>query len=171
MRRKAALPSAGNEVRGALRRHTTNMIKVAVAAIVLLVLFAYASTALTAQEEAGQEIVQKISKMAKKSAPLAKVEYDGSPRFISIDGTSITYAENARQPVLHIGSAFYFLFTYFNPHLGIDQNVWLTSASAQGPWILAHSLPQITSKIVCSQLNAPRVSPYQLCVLPWKSQS
>jgi hypothetical protein len=146
------------------------MKKVAIAASVLLVLFALARTAPMAQEEAGQEIVQKISKMAKKSAPLAKVEYDGSPRFISIEGTSITYATNARQPVLHIGNAFYFLFTYFNPHLGIDQNVWLISASAQGPWILAHSLPRVIPQIVCSQLNASPLSPYQLCALPWKNQ-
>jgi hypothetical protein len=145
------------------------MRKVAIAASVLLVLTALGSTALTAQEEAGPEIVQKISKMAKKSAPLAKVDYDGSPRFISIEGTSITYATNAHQPVLHLGNTFYFLFTYFNPHLGIDQNVWLISANAQGPWILAHSLPHVIPGIVCSQLNAPMLSPYQLCALPWKS--
>jgi hypothetical protein len=122
-----------------------------------------------AQEPQGPEIKQKVAKLAVKLAPQAEVIYHGSPKFLLIDGTSIAYATNSPDKVIHIGNAFYFLFTYYYPLVHNTRDVWLVSASAQGPWVPAHFLPELLPHIVCSQVNAYPVDPYQLCALPWTS--
>jgi hypothetical protein len=110
-------------------------------------------------QAASQEIKQSVSKKAKAVAAHAGVFYLGQPRFISIEGTSITYATNTAQEVLHIGNNFYLTL----------QEVWLVSPSAQGPWRAAPYVPKVVPAIVCSQLNADPFEPYQLCALPWAS--
>ena len=88
-----------------------------------------------AQQSPGPEIKQKVAKLAVKLAPQAEVIYHGSPHFALIDGTSIAYATNSPDKVLHVGDAFYFLFTYYYPLVHNTRDVWLVSASAQGPWV------------------------------------
>lgn len=117
-------------------------------------------------QESGATIKQKVSKTAKKAAVQARVHYQGSPQFASIEGTSTTYATNAPQPVLNIGDTFYFSFNYFNPVVRSNQNVWLVSKSAQGPWVPAYSVPQQATAIVCAQIGADPSDLYQLCALP-----
>ncbi len=110
-------------------------------------------------QAASQEIKQSVSKKARAVAAHAGVLYLGQPRFVSIEGTSITYATNTPQEVLHIGNDFYLTL----------QEVWLVSPSAQGPWRAAPYVPKVVPAIVCSQLNAYPFDPYQLCALPWAS--
>jgi hypothetical protein len=122
-----------------------------------------------AQEPSVPEIKQKVSKLAKKLAPHAAVQYRGAPQFASIPGTSITYATNSPQTVLHVGDAFYLHFTYYYPLVHNTRNVWLISADAQGPWAPTHYLPEVIPEVVCSEVNAFPPDPYQLCALPWES--
>jgi hypothetical protein len=117
-------------------------------------------------QEARGEIKQKVSKAAKKAATQASVHYVGSPKFVSIIDTSITYATNTPEAVVKIGDAFYLLFTYFDPVVQERRNVWLVSGSAQGPWVPAQSLPAEVPAIVCSPINEDSSEPYQLCSLP-----
>ncbi|MEM1112281.1 MAG: carbohydrate-binding family V/XII [Pseudomonadota bacterium] len=59
------------------------------------------------------------------------VEYDGEPKFERIEGTSVAYAVNTGAQVLKIDGRYY----------AVDQGVWFTSGSAQGPWEVADTIP------------------------------
>jgi len=111
------------------------------------------------QEEAGQQVVQKITKTTKIVAALAIVHYKGSPQFVPIEQTSISYATNTPQEVIKIGDVFYLKM----------QGVWLVSGDAQGPWTPAQSVPEVVPAIVCGQQNVSPYDPSQLCALPWGS--
>jgi hypothetical protein len=60
------------------------------------------------------------------------VEYDGSPKFEKISGTSVSYAVNTASQVLEIGGRYY----------AVDNGVWFTSSQATGPWVVADSIPE-----------------------------
>jgi hypothetical protein len=60
-----------------------------------------------------------------------EVRYDGEPKFEEIPGTQVSYAVNTQSDVLKIGDLFYLCF----------QGVWFVSASANGPWEVADSVP------------------------------
>jgi hypothetical protein len=110
-------------------------------------------------QAASQEIKQSVTKNAKAVAAHAGVHYMGSPRFVPIQGTSISYATNTPEEVINIGNNFYLTM----------QDVWLVSPNAQGPWRAAPYVPKVVPAIVCSQLNVYPFDPYQLCALPWAS--
>lgn len=143
------------------------MRKAGVIASVVVGVLTVAAQIYALPQQGGPQIKQKASKTATKAAAHAKVLYNGPPQFAGIKGTSITYATNAAQPVLKIGETFYFRLTYFNASALTERNVWLVSASAQGPWTPARFMPQTVAAIVCAQLNADPFEPYQLCTLPW----
>jgi hypothetical protein len=126
----------------------------------LLGVLSLAVTIHAAPQESSEGIEQSVLKKARAVAAHAGVVYTGPPRFVSIQGTSITYATNTPQEVLSIGNNFY---------LSIEE-VWLVSINAQGPWRAAPYVPKIAPAIVCSQLNANPFNPYQLCTLPWSSE-
>jgi hypothetical protein len=135
------------------------MKKAMVVTILLLGVASVAAPLHSAQQEIGHEIKQKISKKAGMVAAHADVRYNGSPRFASIAETTIFYATNTPDEVINIGDVFYVNL----------QGVWLSSPNAQGPWIAARYVPEAVPAIICSQLNAYPLNPYQLCALPWSS--
>lgn len=112
-----------------------------------------------AAQQGGPEITQYVSRKARKVAAFAGVRYKGVPQFVAISQTSISYATNTPEEVISLGNKFYLSM----------QNVWLESASAQGPWTVARYVPAAVVAIVCSQLNPYPLDPYQLCALPWSS--
>ena len=61
----------------------------------------------------------------------AKVNYDGSPKFEPITGTSLQYATNTQEKVIKVGDLYYLCF----------QAVWFMSTSPNGPWKTADSVP------------------------------
>ena len=63
----------------------------------------------------------------KRSEASLTVEYDGAPKFESIEGTAVSYAVNTGAQVLLIGGRYY----------AADNGVWFTSAAATGPWVRA----------------------------------
>ena len=146
-------------------RHTVK--KVMVVASLLIGFFGLNVRTLAAPQEGGPEIRQKVSKTARKAAIHAQVHYSGSPQFTWIIGTSISYATNTSHIVLKIGDAYYFLFPYFNAISRGTQEVWLVSATAEGPWVPADSVPEVATGIVCGQINTDPSRPYQVCALPW----
>jgi hypothetical protein len=145
------------------------MKKVIVIASLLISLFGLTLQNHAAQQEGSAAIKQKITKTGRTAAAHARVFYRDAPRFGQIAGTSITYATNTSQAVLKIDDAFYFLFSYYDPIALCTREIWLVSASAQGPWVPAQSVPEIATEIVCSQINSNPDEPYQLCALPWPS--
>jgi hypothetical protein len=68
----------------------------------------------------------------KRSEATLTVEYDGSPKFEKIKGTSVAYAVNTGAQVLLIDSRYY----------AVDEGVWFSATSPQGPWSVADSIPQ-----------------------------
>lgn len=61
-----------------------------------------------------------------------KVNYAGEPKFKTIDGTPLAYAENTQEKVIKFGDLYYLCF----------QGVWFVSTSAKGPWKTADSVPK-----------------------------
>jgi len=111
------------------------------------------------QQDGSQVITQKITKTTTAAAANATVLYRGSPQFVPVAQTTISYAANSPQEVISIGDLFYLK----------TEGVWVVSANAQGPWTAPHFVPEVVSAIVCSQLHADPYDPYQLCTLPWGS--
>jgi hypothetical protein len=108
-------------------------------------------------QQCDQEIKENASKKAKNMAAQTKVYYVGSPHFVPIEGTSISYATNTHQEVMNVGDKFY-----------LDtQEVWLVAPNPEGPWAPARGLPEGVSPIVCAQLHPNPSEPYMLCALPW----
>jgi hypothetical protein len=66
-----------------------------------------------------------------RATATTQVEYDGSPKFEKVEGTSMYYAVNTSQTVLRLNGTFY----------AVDNGVWFESGSATGPWTVATSRP------------------------------
>jgi hypothetical protein len=111
-----------------------------------------------AQQVSGPVMNQKITKKARTVAAYASVRYNGAPRFTPIAETSISYGTNTPQEIIKSGNIFYLYM----------EDVWLTSANAEGPWMPAQHVPEAVNAIICSQLNLDPYDPYQLCSLPWE---
>jgi len=118
-----------------------------------------------APQEGRPAIKQKVKKAAMQAAVHAYVFYHGEPQFSWIEGTSITYATNTPETVLKIDDSFYFHYRVLNS----TEEVWLISASAQGPWVPAQTVPEDAIAVVCGQLNVNPNESYLLCALPWPS--
>lgn len=61
-----------------------------------------------------------------------KIHYDGDPQFKPIESTNLEYAVNTQDKVIKKGDLYYLCF----------QGVWFVSATAQGPWKTASSVPE-----------------------------
>jgi len=62
---------------------------------------------------------------------IVTIFYDGTPKFIAIQGTTVQYAINSPNAVLLVNGAYYCC----------DQGVWFYAAAPIGPWVLATSVP------------------------------
>jgi len=61
-----------------------------------------------------------------------KVSYYGDPEFKPVEGTSLSYAANTQEKIIKVGDLYYLCF----------QAVWFVSATPQGPWRTADSVPK-----------------------------
>lgn len=71
------------------------------------------------------------------AAAQARVSYSGAPEFAPITGTSLEYATNAVDKVIQVGDLYYLCL----------QGVWFMSATPNGPWTTASSVPQVIYSI------------------------
>ncbi len=71
--------------------------------------------------------------VAPSAANEVKVAYVGQPQFEPIAGTSMMYAVNTPNKVIQVGTEYYLCY----------EGVWFVSFSAQGPWQLAQTVPQV----------------------------
>lgn len=62
-----------------------------------------------------------------------KVAYAGPPQFVTIPSTTMYYAVNTPDKVIRVGSLYYLCF----------QGIWFVSASPNGPWKTANSVPAV----------------------------
>ena len=97
-----------------------------------------ASVAGTPQaEEAVDDAQVPQTAAVKRDEAHLEVQYDGEPQFRNIDGTDVAYALNTTTQVLKINGRFY----------AVDQGVWFTSETPDGPWVLADEVPQEVQEI------------------------
>lgn len=135
------------------------MKKLVVMGGILIALFSVAAPRLAGQQQTAQGTKQKVTNYDRSVAAHATVKYKGSPQFVPIEGTTISYATNTLQEVVHIGATFY---------LNI-QDVWIASSNPQGPWMAIGYLPTAVPAIICMQVNSSPLNPYQMCALPWSA--
>lgn len=67
------------------------------------------------------------------AAAAAKVTYDGEPKFVPIEETTLYYATNTAQKVIRVGDLYYLCL----------QGIWFVSTTPQGPWQTAPSVPTV----------------------------
>jgi uncharacterized protein (TIGR03000 family) len=60
--------------------------------------------------------------------------YDGPPQFKPIEGTALQYAVNSPTPVIRIDAQTYY---------AVENGVWFTASSPNGPWFVATSVPAV----------------------------
>jgi uncharacterized membrane protein YgcG len=61
-----------------------------------------------------------------------KVDYDGDPKFESVEGTSLQSAANTSRQIISSGGKYYLC----------DQAIWYQSDNAKGPWTVSDSVPK-----------------------------
>lgn len=66
-----------------------------------------------------------------RSQAKAEVHYVGSPEFVPVAGTTVSYARNTPNDVLRVGDRYYLCLN----------GVWFVSAAANGPWQAAEKIP------------------------------
>jgi hypothetical protein len=74
--------------------------------------------------------VPQTTAIERKKASL-EVEYDGQPKFETIEGTQMQWAANTATPVIRVQKTYY----------AVDEAVWFVSNSATGPWVIATLVP------------------------------
>ena len=84
--------------------------------------------------------IPQTAKVDRKTTTV-KVEYDGSPLFKAIEGTSLQLAENANIPVMKDSAGTYY---------ALDNGVWFVSNSSGGPWAVSDERPKEVEKIPAS---------------------
>jgi hypothetical protein len=69
-----------------------------------------------------------------RNAASLNVKYDGAAVFKPILSTSLSYAVNTATPVIKIASNLFY---------AVDEAVWFTATTANGPWNIATSVPDV----------------------------
>lgn len=84
--------------------------------------------------------IPQTAKVDRKTASI-KVDYDGSPKFSSIQGTTLKIAENSNVTVMLEQSGKYY---------ALDNGIWFTSNNNNGPWEVANDRPKDVENIPAS---------------------
>lgn len=67
-----------------------------------------------------------------RSTATVEVQYDGNPKFVKIESTAVSYAENSDKTILLIDGKYY----------AVDEAVWFSSNKATGPWEVCVEIPK-----------------------------
>jgi hypothetical protein len=93
------------------------------------VLYAVPGTEI-AREAVMDAQVPQTAAIEKNNASLT-VEYDGKPKFENIESTQMQWAANTATPVIRVQNKYY----------AVDEAVWFVANNAEGPWVVATSVP------------------------------
>ncbi|MEH6583938.1 MAG: hypothetical protein V7754_18530 [Halioglobus sp.] len=91
----------------------------------------YAVPGTKAAEEAVLDAQMPQTAAVERSKASLDVEYDGTPSFQEVEGTSLSYAVNTATPVLRADGKYY----------AVDEAVWFVSLAPKGQWAVATELP------------------------------
>ena len=76
-----------------------------------------------------------------KAVPPVTISYSGDPKFVTIEGTSLSYAQNTTDKVIMVSNDSYY---------ACMNALWYVSSTPQGPWVVATSVPQVIYTIPSS---------------------
>jgi hypothetical protein len=84
--------------------------------------------------------VPQTARVNRKELKAPEVDYQGEPKFVPVEPTSVSYAANTDKDVLKVGDLYYMCF----------QGVWFMSKSPTGPWEVTSSVPKVIYEIPAS---------------------
>jgi len=87
-----------------------------------------------AKEAVISNLIPQTAEVGVADAKMDPPKYDGEPKLVSIEGTSLHYAANTATPVIQVSPTSWY---------AVDNGVWFTSATAAGPWAVATSVPSV----------------------------
>ena len=87
-----------------------------------------------AKESLISNLIPQTAEVGIADAKMGPPKYDGEPKLVAIEGTSLHYAANTATPVIQVSPTSYY---------AVENAVWFTSASAGGPWAVATSVPSV----------------------------
>lgn len=90
-----------------------------------------------AQEAAIANEIPQTATVDRKQAKLA-VTYDGDPQFVPITNSPLQYASNSATPVIRMSDGSYY---------AVENGVWFTGSTPQGPWTVATVVPDAIYRI------------------------
>lgn len=90
-----------------------------------------------AKEAAIASEIPQTAAVDRQSAQLS-VTYDGNPQFAPINNSPLQYASNTPTPVIRVSD---------NAYYAVENGVWFTATSPQGPWVVASEVPQVIYSI------------------------
>jgi hypothetical protein len=98
------------------------------------------------------------------------VSFYGTPQFMPILGSPVTYAANATREIIHDGNLYYLRIRVSQSETedAYYQDFWFSSANVEGPWQSVHAVPNEVTQVECAELvpyNPVRTD--QLCTIPF----
>jgi hypothetical protein len=84
--------------------------------------------------------VPQTARVKRKELKAPEVDYQGEPKFVPVEQTTVSYATNTDKDILRVGDLYYMCF----------QGVWFMSRSATGPWEVTSSVPGAIYEIPAS---------------------
>jgi hypothetical protein len=87
-----------------------------------------------AQEAVIANSLPETAAIKRSDAKLAPIKYDGQPQLKPIEGTALSYVVNSPIPVVQVSPTSYY---------ALQNGVWFTGPSVQGPWAVATTVPPV----------------------------
>ena len=85
-----------------------------------------------AQEASISANVPQTASVKRSEAQMPTPQYDGAPKFETVEGTSLQYAVNTATPVIETAPGQYY---------AVVNGVWFAGSTPSGPWIVADAVP------------------------------
>ena len=91
-----------------------------------------------AQEAVIANSIPETAAIRRSDARLTTVRYDGAPQLKPIEGTPLHYVVNSPLPVIQVDP---------NSYYALQNGVWFTGPSVNGPWTVAVAVPSVIYSI------------------------
>lgn len=87
---------------------------------------------LQASEAVVAATIPEMATVDRKKAKLNPPKFDGDPKLVAVEGTSVSYVANTATPIVRGPKGDFY---------AVENGVWFTSDSLKGPWEVATSVP------------------------------
>ena len=86
-----------------------------------------------AKQALNENSIAQTATVPRRNGPSFAPNFDGTPQFAPIAGTSLTYVTNASAPVIRVAP---------DSLYAVRAGVWFTASQVKGPWAIATSVPE-----------------------------